>query len=490
MIFKDLSKGVIKQEFVLKQNEDDKIHVLTIYHNLKNFDYYQEMSKRNISKEINVAKDLTLIFTEKYISRQEIEEEKNSIKVSKLRVEGFLGDQMTFSKNPYINKSTYFMEILKMNKDEIFDLIPENSEVFNEICKWVYELSGFNLKDNPYSIGNVLFFEATGVEVDLERVKNNPQNIKLSIRYNLNEIEKMTAVLTFRFHKVIVATKKLEITEPGKYPIKIPASYNLWNSLDVEVYNQNDELVYLYNNAHFIMEISLKVGITNSQKEEYVKTLDKNILLKDIFYENFEIADKSEYIKNLKLLNKYYNDERYFLKSLENNYEIIFSTPNEQRKIFEHFQRIFENENFDRIWIFDPYFDLDEFKDTMKDFITLINQNLHTQKIIIFENKKKYEQNDLNSKIKKWKEELRQKYNTTIDFVCSNKHFHDRFIFLTINKNGEEIVKSGFLLGSSINSIGKNFSTIVELSVPKSQEIFKILYNEIYVKSIAEQNEV
>ena len=68
---------------------------------------------------------------------------------------------------------------------------------------------------------------------------------------------------------------------------------------------------------------------------------------------------------------------------------------------------------------------------------------------------------------------------SNVDFIESKEYFHDRFMFF-ISDNKID----GVQIGTSINSLGTNYSNIVKLSPFCCQHIFKILMQDIVSENI------
>ena len=129
------------------------------------------------------------------------------------------------------------------------------------------------------------------------------------------------------------------------------------------------------------------------------------------------------------------------------------------------------------MWIFDPYFislDIGGGKDRINDIIKVLGSNLNLKKKIVFE-KSKGDFTAFKDAIKDTVEEL-QKRKISLDFTFygTGTHFHDRFIFL---KNEDQM--QSFLFGTSFNSLGDNYSTVVELNAMNGKSIFEILMKDV-----------
>ena len=128
------------------------------------------------------------------------------------------------------------------------------------------------------------------------------------------------------------------------------------------------------------------------------------------------------------------------------------------------------------IWIFDPYFLSQKYSDLedITDFLMILINNVHRKHIVF----SKYRDGSFES----FKNDLSipqlaffKKFGfQNVEFIESKEDFHDRFIFF-VSKNKIE----GYQLGTSINSLGKNYSNIVKLNAFCCHYIFKILMDDI-----------
>lgn len=134
------------------------------------------------------------------------------------------------------------------------------------------------------------------------------------------------------------------------------------------------------------------------------------------------------------------------------------------------------------MWIYDPYF-IDYRpkggKARINDILKVLGKNIRLKKNIVFEADS---EEVARQQFEKFREAIKdtveffkkRKIDLNFTFYGTKEHFHDRFLFL-IN----EYSLKTFMLGTSFNSFGDNYSAIIELDPLDGKKVFDILNKEI-----------
>ena len=442
---------MVKQQVFLND-----ILILTIFH--ETMDCGAEGRVVNESEDTDFGK-LTFI--------EETVETIGDIKFDEVN-EGFLENKN--KKNPYYSYSVYFSEFIRYDKP-LFENgnLKIESKIFNLICNFIEKKSGYKVTENPYSIGNVLIFKPSKIECKFFEYKKNISGIDI-IGLSDNSL-------------TIIKLKELDIVKET-YTIngadcKINPKHE-WSSFDIEVY-EDGKIVYARYDSYLMRCININTKIISKQISTELQTQSKSI--------NIENSTNIPSIIGESLdsrLVDYINNEKSFINELRNrdNKELYFLGKGESEKAFEIFEDIMSY-SCEEVWIFDPYFINYEVVgglDRLRDILKILLKNRNIKKNIVFERK-----GDLKNFIDKISDQeiksISKRLNgLNIEFYGTIEHFHDRFFFLI---NEKSII--GYLIGTSLNSFGENYSTLKKLTSNESKLIFNKLTSEIVANKIIDR---
>lgn len=441
---------MIRQQLFL-----DDILLLTIFH--------ENMDSGLDSRFINESENTD--FGElKFI--EETVEEIGRISFDEVN-QGFLENKN--KKNPYYSYSANFKEFIRYDKP-LFEEgnLKVKSEIFISICDFIGRKSGYKIIESPYSIGNVLIFKPNKIECNYFEYKKNISGIEVKGLSN----QSIT----------IVKLKNLDVVKEtyviNGVDCKINPQYE-WSCFDIEVY-EDGNIVYGQYDVYLMRCINTNIKIVSKQISTELKTQSKSIDIKSSIDMPIIVGESLD----SQLVN-YFNNENSFSYELrnKNSKDLYFLGKGESEKAFEIFEEIMDS-NCEEIWIFDPYFINYEIVggiDRLRDILKILLKNRDVKKNIVFESK-----GNLSNFIDKINDEeiksISKRFNgLNIDFYETEEHFHDRFFFL-INK--KYIV--GYLIGTSLNSFGENYSTLIKLKSTDAKFIFTKLTNEIVSNKISD----
>ena len=233
---------MIIQEFYW---DDEKI--LTIIHEKME----NKIKDRTLLEETEISNH-KITFKEFYNENDKIEDfEYNFL------IEGFL--ECDNAKNPYINYSTFYKEFVNQENNLLINnhRLSIDIENFKELCKFIKEYSNFNL--TPSSIGNILVFSPTKIEVKSHNSENFPY---LTIE---GSDAQGTAFVKFKLDDIILESHVLNDISDG---FEIWSKRD-WNNYEIEIFD-NENLIYKakYN---IIRSINLNFGITTRIIEKKYK---------------------------------------------------------------------------------------------------------------------------------------------------------------------------------------------------------------------------
>lgn len=430
--------------------------ILSIYH--YDFDN-EEIMSRVINERQEIAENKVMYFTEKYITELNIESSYD------YKYSGYLENNNI--KNPYYSYSTNFMEFIKNSKTFFQDnKLLISVEEFKMICNFVYKKTGYNLWENPYSIENTILFYPNKIEYDYEVFEsdNEINGIRFKNIFNKEDM----VIIKLYYNKILQETKILFKNEKEVLPNK------LWNSFDIEVYN-NENIVFSRYDIYSCKIIFDKINIKKKEKKVQLNTQKEQVKISE-----FEKIS-TKYNEFKEEINTYFGREniiRDLLKSSEND-NFLFLGKGELKKAFASFSKLMEEE-CEEIWIFDPYaisYNVEGGVEKLRDIIKILSQKRNVKKNVIFEYK---EDNPIDIFINKVFDKelvsLKKEFNGfNLEFFGSSEHFHDRFIFL-INRN----VVKGFLIGTSFNTFGDNYSIFLKLNLGEANYIFNKLKDGVF----------
>lgn len=430
---------MIKQEILV-----DGVIILTIFHDKwGDEDFIEKVIEEEIS-------DKTVLFKEYNV----LSFDENDFEYDYC-IKGFLNTNN--DKNPYNLLSTNYIEYIK-NIDFYMD-------DFISLVNFVKEYTGYVITNE--SIGNVLFFSP--IKIEVSSISSN--NIStLNIKCNL---ENISIIILFKLNNIIIETKFINnCTISGN--LEIYPSYD-WNNYEIEIFEE-DTLLFK-DDAYITTQIQISNTIVTKLSKEKLATVDKEVLISDGVNEKFKL----EYNNNFNYLSNHIYKEsmnRYFIKKyITNNEDVIFLRNNDRTRAFDIIEELIKNE--DEIWIFDPYFMSLEPEggfNNLMDILKILLVNTSNKNIVFYEKDNQESFEDINSRIinNNLHNFLINLGTSKIKFIKAKEHFHDRFFFF---KKGDNI--KGYLLGSSLNSFGTNYSTLVKLDDFYANNIFKILKEEI-----------
>lgn len=446
----------------------DNKPILTLFH-----DYFDEIKKEPICIKKNIGNNI--------IEFKEFYEEKNpkeNVKCDNI-YHGFLYREHI--KNPYSNLCCRYSEFINykkelFNENEITDL-----QLFEEISKFVKEWSGFKLDENPLSISNILFFKPYNFELDSHLDDNDSKSIILNRKGT--SYSNLGYIIKFKINDLIIDLFKT------RDDIRRVTSVYEWNNIDLEVYS-NNELIYAEYEVYFIRSISINMGIINHSLNTELKTIQsKKIKIESVTNEKFEVNNKKE-----DEIISYSYKEELIRNNTKKDSSVIFLTKDKYELALDEFSNISSLAKGE-LFIFDPYFvdlNITYGKEKVEDIIKTLNTKLNIKKTIVYECKKWNKLLEISteeelkvkftneykifiSSINEFKTEvLKRKMGFNMRFIGIKEHFHDRFIF-SVDKG----IIEGFLLGTSFNSFGDNYSSLIKLSNYSSRSIYRILQEEL-----------
>jgi len=448
---------MIKQEFFIEEQK-----VLTFF--IENFDI--EDSEPFIEQKDNL----------KFIESYKINSETENIDFDEI-TEGFL--EIEHRKNPFADYSSNLKEFIVLDKKEFFneynDLYPEKRELFFKLSEFVKEWSNFDLGKSPFSLFNTLVFTPKRIKLKMKLNKNNQNNVDIFPNfdfYNTNE-ESFIIRAIFKFNdEIVYSILDKFLKNEQNFTLECKKE---WNSLDIEVFEVS-KIIFARYNCKFTRSISLNLSIKSKSINKEINIPKKNVkktitLERTSDIENLIVGEKT----NFSNLISQYHQEKKIKTKLATLKDFVFLGTDEKQKGLEKFENIIEM-NFSELWIFDPYFiDINQGKDMIDSILTILSKNIDIKKNIVFESK----QNITFENFKKGSNklvELLNKHKEPINFKFygTTEHFHDRFIFL-VNK----INIKGYIIGTSMNSFGENYSTLYKIPELFEWEVFSTLKNNL-----------
>lgn len=421
--------------------------ILTLFH--KEFGEYPK--ERIIEEKIKISNH-EVTFKECWFEPEEVFEIQYDTKRS-----NFL--EIENEKNPYSAFCCNCEEYINIEKSELSNEFLKDMESYKKMSDFVVEHSGYNLLRNPYSIENTLIFTKTEVSIErynqngvVKLIINKPNDYELLINIKFKSGSNIVKVTSF-------TTLENVITFPDKEG---------WSLFDIEFYHENKP-VFIEQNVSWIESVHISMNIITSQQEIELRRVKKKIKFQehssDVLIAGEPISDD--------ILEEYSYRSQELKSKLNSKYKFELLTENEYERALDIFKEITSNLNFEELWIFDPYFvDVQSGYDKTYDIMAILSTNLKLKKFIVYEQGK--------GKIEQYKESIKDliqifsRSSTTLTLIGTQKHFHDRFIFL---KSSKRI--SGYQLGTSLNSFGENYSTINELTAADSRCVFDVLKRDL-----------
>ncbi len=447
-----MGDAMIRQKIYFNDNL-----ILTIIH--------QNMDKGIENRYISETEDTEfakLKFVEEYIN------EIGKITFDEIS-EGFLENQNL--KNPYHSYSVSFKEFINYDKPLLKDnKLTIDMKNFCILCDFVSNKTGYNLIKNPYSIGNTIIFMPNKIESSCFKYKSKIDGIEVK---GLST-ESIT-IIKLKYYSLVRETYVINGSECKIYPKQE------WSSFDIEVY-ENGQIVHAEYNISLIKSVFINGKIISKSIKTELKTKQKCINITSSSSLPINVGQEV----NSKLVN-YFNDENEFKQQLKNTQkkDLYFLGKNESQRAFDIFEQLMDYD-CQEVWIFDPYFINYEVVggiERLRDILKILIKNRNVKKNIVFENKEtNVELDNFINKVSDNEIKLISKnFNgLNLEFYGTSEHFHDRFFFF---KNKKQI--SGYLIGTSLNSFGENYSTLIRLKSSDAEDILnKLLYEVVYNKIV------
>ena len=434
---------MIVQEFF-----EDGNKILTIVHEKMD----EGIENRSLNDSISIDGHI-ISFKEYFVNKFKLDDIECD-----LVIQGFL--KCKDEKNPYKEYSTFFKEFVNFQENAFFE---DNSPIvpikeYNKLYKFIKDYSNYNF--TKYSWGNVLFFSPVKIKTNWFWSDNFPY-LKIS-----GCDVKGRAIIKFKLNHIILESVVLEDIYDGQ---KIFSNYD-WNNYEIEIY---DGMKLIFKKQQdLIRNINMHINMETENYKVNLKKSNKPISLNPQTIESYNTNER----KPLDHISKYLTDEFKFYSNFINvkKDKCIFLRKNEREKALDLFNDLTRKSG--EIWIFDPYFLSQKYSDLedITDFLMILINNVHRKHIVF----SKYRDGSFES----FKNDLSipqlaffKKFGfQNVEFIESKEDFHDRFIFF-VSKNKIE----GYQLGTSINSLGKNYSNIVKLNAFCCHYIFKILMDDI-----------
>lgn len=384
---------------------------------------------------------------------------------------GFL--QLNDDKNPYNSFCCQFEEFIIYEKPLIKNEVIENLNFFKEITNFIKKWTGLDLYKVPYLMNNIIIFKPTKLQLKMRMDDQN--NRKLKIKLLENGYEELIGVIKFKNFDIVVDTKIVKIVDSTFY---VESSLE-WKAVDIELFKQ-EELVFATYNSSFIQSVSIDMQFTTNRVIDNLHQSKRTVSFEEYSSQPIDIGETTN---DSNELITYQIQEKRLKNHLNSKMTFNFLLKGEYEKGLDIFSEIAKERDYVELWIFDPYFLSYESggKNRINDIIKILGSNLNLKKKIVFEAKHDDTQqkfNDFKAAINTTVSNLKRKGALLdFDFIGTNEHFHDRFIFL---KNDYKL--RSFMLGTSFNSFGENYSAIIELEELNGKYVFESLKNNILRK--------
>lgn len=435
--------------------------ILTIYH--KGFD--NELNQRKIRKSEKIGR-YNIVFEEEIVQDNIVDEIVDWDK----KIEGFLNtiDIM----NPYREKACAFMrQYCYFNKSKKIFLFQHgeyklniSTGVFNKIILFTKRYTGLDLSTQSMCFGDIFVYENYQVNIRAigeEGIRIEAENFPLKI------------IVNFKINDIVVCSKIKTIQEDNKSEMNILSDCS-WDNVDVQIY-QGNKLIYLNQNISFIQRVVLNMIIAGSDEKIKLNKLGEDLVIQTEAYSSqSNIGMKLKKIEN-SIANSNFFIMQKLLEDGETNNDFLFIAPNELEKAKNYIVNILRSAT-DEIWIFDPYFSSPKEKVIPMDWIRILSYCKAPRKNIIFFKK----ENSTALSVKEFVNDSLEDYVIMrsrikrnvigINFYELNTYIHDRFIFVV---SDEKIL--GYTIGTSLNSLHKNYYCINTLDSVSSNNIFNEL---------------
>lgn len=439
---------MIVQEFYM-----DDYKILTLIH--ENMD--GGIKNRHLNDSIFIGKHI-VSFKEYYQSDFKLDEIDYD-----MVIDGFL--ECKNEKNPYNDYATFYKELVSFQENAIFEdsspIVPLDE--YGKLLEFIKGYSNYNF--TRYSFGNILFFSPIKIKT-INFYSDNLPYFKI-----VGTDVKGIAIVKFKVNDIILESKIVENLQSGQ---KICCKCD-WNNYEIEVY-YDDEIIYK-NHSKLYRNINMSLNNAYGNRRLLLNKGKSSVAVVPQNTENFYIGERNQ----LDIISEFLTDEHNFISSFINNDKdkCLFLIKKERDGAFKFFMDLTKKPG--TFWIFDPYFFSQKFNpiNEIIDFLMIII-NQEYEKNIVFSKYadgsfEKFIDNLSDSQLNYFK----KNQFSNINFIESKENFHDRFIFYVSNDK----IK-GYQIGTSINSLGKNYSNIVKLDDFCCHYIFKILMEDIVSEKI------
>jgi len=455
---------LVRQSFTYNNEK-----LITIYH----------IGLESPHTDLEFAKENSLSFSEETLDDRDIESQNTLI------IQGFL--PLSHPKNPYTTYCCNYREEIHGAYEEKMHLF--NSSQFNDISQFVKEWSGLDLQRTPLSLFNTLILRPTEYVVTVRLDKSENLLVKIDRpRSKVTQIECLKLIVESTIHGINTGyieyyiprnTNELE----REFCVALPKP--LLGGIDVELIEGNS-LVYASYDTHFIRTIKINLDLIKEigrYTTDYKKINKREMPI-------IETSNGSQAIvgnKDQSVISTYlYMEDQLSISKQGSLFK--FLTRNNSEEFFKFLEGLLKANSQAEIWFFDPFLleygseGKERFIDTMKTILFHVsNQRKHFIFNCCDSSYTGNEDQYLSQRLKSIKEYMKEKKirDVAAEFVCVDISFHDRFVFVTKNSRPTK----GFLLGTSLNSMGENYSSIVQLSQKDAEYTFSVLISEIYTGS-------
>lgn len=430
--------------------------ILTIYH----IGFDEEVGTRKIKRSEKIGK-YNIVFEEEVVEEGLID----NLKDWDRKIEGLLGPKDI--RNPYFDRAcAYMIQYMYLDKPRKLFTLKENRYVLNiadnlfkEILLFTKKYAGLDLHNQAMCYGDIFVYECyqrnyyatdEGIIIDADLLDSK-------------------IIVNFKNDNVVVCTREISIESKEKTGIKI-LSDGKWDSFDIQIY-ADKRLVYFEHNISFMKTIILNSVMKGRSKSIPLDKLgDEYIIEEKEYVSRSIIGKKPEEAASLISESNYYINQRLVREKNDNKFWFIM--PNELERARDYIVSILRSGS-DDVWIFDPYFSDREKMMFSLDWLRILAYCKAANKHIVFCNNEakkfltvaKLAKASLGDRI--IQDSKGNRDNLGIHFYQIETYIHDRFIFAV---SGDKV--TGITVGTSLNSLGKNYFCINNLSNISSRNVF------------------
>ncbi|MFH5780959.1 hypothetical protein [Heyndrickxia oleronia] len=353
-------------------------------------------------------------------------------------------------------------KIIKTLEDKFEFKLPMKTII--TINEFIKKYTGLDLNKNPIFYGDTFIYEP--IEIDVTKNESNG--------LTLRNVEADSEIfIRFKNRGMIVDTYR-RLFENEIFEVEINSEID-WNSFDIEFY-KNNELVYFDYDLSFIRSVHFSMGIVNRPKSIKLNSLSSylNIPIEPTRVESV-IGEEIDQIEDLYAKSNFEMSRQIRNEQETNN--ITFIKPGETNRALKEITE-FLNNNFEEVWIFDPYLtDINRFNKTL-DWLRIFSE-LPLRKInFIFyckDEAKAYSSSSLETAVVENALLNNIVANKTLNwsFIETKSAIHDRFILTRTS----DVQFLGLTVGTSLNSIDTNHFCINRLNHNSTKTILNELSN-------------